>query len=62
MGAQQASMGNENTESGPTERREHPIDIESKSPAGVFGILASKTRIEILEALGDPPGEKSSFA
>lgn len=55
-------MGNEDTESGATETGDHLTDIESKSSAAVFEILASRTRIEILEALGDPPGEKMSFA
>lgn len=38
------------------------LDIEIQSSAAVFETLGNETRIEILEALGDPPGEKMSFA
>lgn len=55
-------MGNEDSEGDSTETGEHPIDIEIESSAAAFEMLASGTRIEILEALGDPPGETMSFA
>ena len=36
--------------------------VERRSPAAVFKLLASETRVEILEALGDPPGTTRSFS
>jgi hypothetical protein len=50
-------MGSECSKNG-----EDPVNVEIQSPAAVFEALASETRIEILEALGDPPGETMSFA
>jgi hypothetical protein len=38
------------------------VSIETHSPADVFTVLGSDTRIEILEALADPPGESRSFS
>lgn len=36
--------------------------VERQSAAAVFKLLASETRVEILEALGDPPGTVRSFS
>lgn len=36
--------------------------IEQQPPAAVFKVLASETRVEILEILGDPPGTTRSFS
>jgi hypothetical protein len=38
------------------------VSIETQPPAEVFAVLGSETRIEILEALADPPGESRSFS
>ncbi|MDG5818396.1 helix-turn-helix domain-containing protein [Natronococcus sp. A-GB7] len=54
-------MGSEDSESSSTEKGESSLDIETHSSADVFETLGSETRIEILEALGNPPGEKMSF-
>jgi hypothetical protein len=49
-------MGSENSENG-----EDSIAVEIHPSAAVFEVLASEIRIEILQALGNPPGETMSF-
>jgi len=52
-------MRNDDTDGKDTQA---PLSIEQQPIADVFGVLASELRIEILEALGDPPGVSKSFS
>jgi len=55
-------MEDENSASGSTEKKKAVGELEIHDSEDVFKALGNAKRIEILVALGDPPGETMSFA